>query len=113
MTIPLWAWYRTGAAQFDFEMQFFVGGPRAWANLASILAGGAYDATASTTTTDDVVATSTEIPVVSTAGFTTGVAVIAPNGTGEVYEVFQYGSADADSFNDLTRDWGEGWNAGW
>jgi hypothetical protein len=104
---------RAEAAWFDFEMQFYVGGPRAWANLASILAGGAYDATASTTTTDDVVATSTEIPVVSTAGFSTGVAVIAPNGDDEEYEVFRYGSSDANSFNELTRDFGEGLGAGW
>ncbi len=103
---------RTEAAHFDFQMQFFAGGPRELANLASIQAGGAYDATATTATTADVDAESTEIPVVSTAGFTTGVAVIIPTDEYEEYEVFQYGSTEADSFGDLVRQYDEGIDAG-
>ena len=103
---------RAEAAAFDFQMQFYAGGPRDWAVLSAIEAGGAYTATASTTLTADVDADSSEIPVASTTGFTTGVAVIYPEGADEEYEVFAYGSKDANSFNDLTRLFGSGLEEG-
>ena len=103
---------RAEAAAFDFQMRFYAGGPRDWADLSAVVAGGAYTATASTTLSSDVDTDSTEIPVASTAGFTTGVAVIAPEGADEEYEVFAYGSKDANSFNDLSRMYGEGLEEG-
>ncbi|MFA5636351.1 MAG: hypothetical protein WC977_10680 [Anaerovoracaceae bacterium] len=103
---------RTEAPAFDFQMRFYVSGPRAWVSTANIIAGGAYDPSPSTETTAGVDATSTEIPVDSTAGFTTGAIVIAPTDEYEEYEVISYGSKDADSFNELTRAFGEGLDAG-
>jgi hypothetical protein len=103
---------RTEAPAFDFQMRFYVSGPRAWVSTANIIAGGAYDPSPSAETTAGVDATSTEIPVDSTAGFTTGAIVIAPTDEYEEYEVISYGSKDADSFNELTRAFGEGLDAG-
>lgn len=99
---------RAAAPRFDYEMAFYAGGKWGRVALDNLRVGAGYDPTAAAVLSADVAPSSTEIPVDSTSGFTTGTVVIAPLADGEEYEVVSYGSSDADSFNTLTREFSGG-----
>lgn len=94
---------RAAAPAFDYQIKVYAGGKRAWADLATIRAGDPYTPAPATVLTAAVTRASTAIAVDSATGFTTGTITIAPNGSGEQYEIIKYGSRGADSFSDLTR----------
>lgn len=94
---------RAEAADFDYECRFFVGGKYSLANLDALVTGDTYDPEVATNLDGDVVYDDTTITVDSTAGFTTGVILIAPVGDDEFYELVSYTGTTATEFTGCVR----------